>query len=140
MIFFSTGTEPLTIIATAPVMVVQFGLGRFYDNVYGNPFMTTVPALSNYANDYIFPSPSHLDNVQVINTVAITIKRRDVDGLRLNGQPLQVQSQTLKVKSLSIKAYNTKGKHLATIIQHERDKQNMFHSKVKDSQIKHKNM
>ena len=80
-------------------MVVQYGLGQDYDNVYGAPFMITVPALTNYANDYIFPSPSHLHNVQFINTVAITIKRKDVDGLRLNGQPLQVQLQKLKVKS-----------------------------------------
>ena len=95
-------------------MVVQYGLGQNYDNVYGDPFMTTVPALSNYANDYIFPSPSYIDNVQYIDTVAITIKREDVDGLRLNGLPLQVSSQTkfvvgfVKIKNYSVHAYKGK--------------------------------
>ena len=89
-IYFNAETDPLTITSTAPVMVIQYGLSFQYDNVYGDAFMTTVPALTNYANSYLFPSPSKIDNASYTNTLAITIKRSDNAGLRLNGLPLQV--------------------------------------------------
>ena len=92
--FFFSETEPTTVISTSPIMVIQYGLSYDYDHVYGDAFMTTVPSLDNFANNYIFPSPSHLDNVHYINTLAITIKKDDVTGLRLNGLPIQVPSKT----------------------------------------------
>ena len=73
-------------------MVIQYGLSETYDHVNGDPFMTSVPALTNYANDSIFPSPSDVypSSNDVIYTLAITIKRSDSAGLRLNGIPLKV--------------------------------------------------
>ena len=84
-------------------MVIQYGLSYDYDHVYGDAFMTTVPALTNYGNDYVFPSPSKLDNVNYINTLAITIRQSDATGLRLNGLPLQVtlHAQQLLAKPIT---------------------------------------
>ena len=37
-----------------PILAVQFALGRAVDG-YGDPFMTVVPAINQYSNNYIVP-------------------------------------------------------------------------------------
>ena len=69
-------------------MVVQYGLRREYDFVNGDPFMKTVPSLTNFANNYTFPSPGLDLNFTLI--LAITIKSKHRNGLFLDDQPIKV--------------------------------------------------
>ena len=69
-------------------MVVQYGLSQDYDSVNGDPFMKTVPSLTNFASNYAFPSPGLDKNFSL--TLAITIKSNHKNGLFLDGQPIKV--------------------------------------------------
>ena len=69
-------------------MVVQYGLSQGYDSVNGNPFMATVPSLTNFANNYEFPSPGLDKNFTL--TLAITIKSKHRNDLFLDDQSIKV--------------------------------------------------
>lgn len=81
------GTDPTVITAVNPIMVVQYGLGQDYDDITGDPSMSSLPALSNFGNNYVFPAPSNPKETY-INTLIITIRRSFKLGLLLDGSPL----------------------------------------------------
>ena len=77
--------------AKGPVTVLQYGLSQQTDNIYGDASMTTIPALSNFANDYVFPyMPCYLSFANCTNTLAIIIKRSIKRELTLDGNRISV--------------------------------------------------
>jgi hypothetical protein len=48
------GTDPVVVTSVAPLSVVQYGVGQLYDRVQGEPFMTVIPGIGNYLNEYYF--------------------------------------------------------------------------------------
>jgi hypothetical protein len=72
------GSEPIVILSTKPISVIQYCADN--ENMYGNPFMTTVQGISQYENVYKFATESYSG---VKSTVAITLKRNDMSGLSL---------------------------------------------------------
>jgi hypothetical protein len=75
------GSEPIVILSTKPISVIQYCADN--ENMYGNPFMSTVQGISQYENVYKFVTESYSG---VKSTVAITLKRNDMSGLSLGGK------------------------------------------------------
>ena len=48
-----------SIVSNNPVLVVQFAQGRRADNTDSDPFMTVIPAIDQYSNNYVIPFSSH---------------------------------------------------------------------------------
>lgn len=88
------GTEPTVVTALDPISVVQYGIGKLYDNIDGGPFMTVMPGLNNYLNVYHFIIPNVY--APLTNYLAISIHSTEVGGLLLDG------SQLVHVKSYAI--------------------------------------
>lgn len=50
-----------SVVANKPVLVVQYSLGYFLDQV-GDPFMLVIPPISQYSNNFTFTSPTRYTN------------------------------------------------------------------------------
>ena len=70
-------------------MVMQYSLSQYFDDVGGDTFMSTVPALNNFASDYTYQAPFIEDHWYTV-TLIITIKNSEKNGLLLDQQPIQV--------------------------------------------------
>jgi hypothetical protein len=96
LIALTGGSDPMTITANKPIMVVQYGHDG--DNIAGDPFMMNVQGVSQFVDSYKFEVPSFYDSGS--NSVAITAKKADVGGIELNGLPIgQWEIKTLPVVS-----------------------------------------
>ncbi|XP_053388047.1 uncharacterized protein LOC128551287 [Mercenaria mercenaria] len=76
------GTDPTVILSDQPVNVVQYGFTEYGD--LGDSFMTSVPAVTHFSNDYVFATPFPDKNFTY--RLAITIERSHLDGLLLSGK------------------------------------------------------
>jgi hypothetical protein len=89
------GAWPLDIVASQPVLVVQYADSSTHDsNGYGDPFLLVVPPVSQYANRYAVPiapySPSedlHSEGLPD-NYLNVIVATADAASLRQNGQPI----------------------------------------------------
>ncbi|XP_053388045.1 uncharacterized protein LOC123542503 [Mercenaria mercenaria] len=86
------GTDALVIITDKKVNVVQYGLSKYYDHIDADPFMTSVPAVQHYSNNYQIPTPFASDGF--IITIAITIRQKHLSGLLFDGQLIDLQTAT----------------------------------------------
>ncbi|XP_053408081.1 uncharacterized protein LOC123560552 [Mercenaria mercenaria] len=96
------GSEPVVILSTKPVSVIQY----FHDgeNMYGNPFMTTVQGLGQYLSSYKFYT-ENFDSTT--STIAVTVKRNDSSGLILNGKSMSSWSAKTRNVSRPVEDYVT---------------------------------
>ena len=81
------GTEPVIATANDSFLLTQYGVGYDYDNVNGDPFMTVVPGIDQYLNDYKFTVPRGYYTVK--SYVAIIVQKSQQTGLFLDGLSLQ---------------------------------------------------
>ncbi|XP_053407495.1 uncharacterized protein LOC128559542 isoform X3 [Mercenaria mercenaria] len=77
-------SNPSVIIADKPISVIQYCYDR--DTMYGDPFMTTVQAISQFENTYEFITDFDRMNTGIWPvTLAITALSTDVSGILLDG-------------------------------------------------------
>ena len=66
-----------------------------------NSFMTLIPALSQYSNNYRFATPSYKGQ----HFVAVIVQAKDFTGLKLDGLPLETARRYYTVTTLSAETY-----------------------------------
>ena len=89
-------------------MVMQYSLSQYFDDVGGDTFMSTVPALNNFASDYTYQAPFIEDHRYTV-TLTITIKKSEKNGLLLDQQPIQVLFCQPRVEVTSCFIYKVMG-------------------------------
>ncbi|XP_053383507.1 uncharacterized protein LOC123540518 [Mercenaria mercenaria] len=83
------GNRPTVIVSDNPISVVQFGFGNGYPlSGVGDPFMTVIPGLGNFLNNYSFAIPNIYRNAQ--NHLSIIIPTKYIQGLVLDGLNLTI--------------------------------------------------
>jgi hypothetical protein len=85
------GTDPVVVTSAAPISVVQYGVGYDYDRVNGAPFMTVIPGISNYLNEYYFVVPSVY--IYLNNYLSVIVPSSQAYELYLDGSSLTVIKQ-----------------------------------------------
>jgi hypothetical protein len=85
------GTDPVVVTSAAAISVFQYGVGHYYDNVHGKPFMTVIPGISNYLNNYYFVVPSLYNDLN--NFLSVIVPSSLVQELYLDGSSLKVIKQ-----------------------------------------------
>ncbi|XP_053372629.1 uncharacterized protein LOC123560550 [Mercenaria mercenaria] len=89
------GSDPAVLISNKPVSVVQYCTDN--ENMYGNPFMTTVQGISQYVDSYKFKTESY-DSLD--GALAITVNKHNASGLTLNGRSMSSwNAKTISVAS-----------------------------------------
>ncbi|XP_053403527.1 IgGFc-binding protein-like [Mercenaria mercenaria] len=73
---FSTGSEPVVVRSNTTISVMSYG-------VQGGPFMTVVPGIKNFMNEYHFVVPSTYSSFN--NSLAVVIQSAQSSGLILDG-------------------------------------------------------
>ena len=84
---------PVVIRCSQRCAVYQYNQGGSLDNTQYDPFLTTVPGLSQFYRDYLFNGPT-MSGTNYIIYVNIIIDSQYLSGLRLDGQPLVPLAQT----------------------------------------------
>jgi hypothetical protein len=77
------GSDPALIMATKPISVFQYYVDN--QNTNGSIYMTTVQGISQYVNSYRFNTETFSG---IYNTVALTVTKRSLNGINLNGRNL----------------------------------------------------
>ncbi|XP_053388412.1 uncharacterized protein LOC128551539 [Mercenaria mercenaria] len=77
------GSDPAVIISNKPINVVQYCVDN--ENMNGDPFMTNVQGIDQFVDSYTFVTQKYFNSE---STVAITVKRNNTSGLRLNGKSI----------------------------------------------------
>ncbi|XP_066304996.1 IgGFc-binding protein-like isoform X1 [Branchiostoma lanceolatum] len=87
---FDAGSdEYLHILATEPVMLMQYSKTGDADNTATDPFMLMIPPLQQFAADYTFATTQLIsDPSSLTHHLNIAIQDSEKGGLRLNGNPL----------------------------------------------------
>lgn len=80
---FLMGTDPVVVTSSEHISVVQYGLGSDYDSVDGDPFMTLIPSIDNYLNEYYFVIPTAYSTFS--NYISVIVPMSKVNGLLLDG-------------------------------------------------------
>lgn len=80
---FLMGTDPVVVTSSEHISVVQYGLGKNYDSVDGDPYMTLIPSIDNYLNAYYFVIPEAYSNLTSFISVIVPLSK--VHGLWLDG-------------------------------------------------------
>jgi hypothetical protein len=85
------GIDPVVVISAEPISVVQYGVGYYYDRVKGGPFMTVIPGIGNYLNEYYFVVPSVY--IYLNNYLSVIVPSSQAHELYLDGSSLTVIKQ-----------------------------------------------
>ncbi|XP_053381634.1 uncharacterized protein LOC123562988 isoform X2 [Mercenaria mercenaria] len=80
-------TEAVVVTAERPFSATQYGVNYDYDHTTGDPFMTVVPSVDQYINDYTFTVPHAYYGVKQYS--AIIVPKLSIDGLVLDGSSVQ---------------------------------------------------
>ncbi|XP_053387615.1 uncharacterized protein LOC123542475 [Mercenaria mercenaria] len=80
------GTDATVITSDKPLNVIQYGYtAKRSDHVdYGDAFMASVPAVTHFSNNYVFPTPFPDKNFTY--RIAVTIQNNHFNGLLLDGR------------------------------------------------------
>ena len=85
--FFTSSTTYCSVVANKPVLVSQLGIGGGNDNI-GDPIISILPSLDQYANRYSFFSLNTTDfNIHQIS-VSVLAQYYQPSSIRLDGQPI----------------------------------------------------
>ncbi|XP_053380357.1 uncharacterized protein LOC128548860 [Mercenaria mercenaria] len=92
-------TEALVLTSDHPFSLTQYGVSYDSDDNSGNPFMTVVPGVDQYINNYIFTVPhGYYGNLK--QYVSLIVPKMYKDSLVLDGMSLHVYNQTNRAKIL----------------------------------------
>ena len=85
--FFTSSTTYCSVVANKPVLVSQLGIGGGTDSI-GDPIISILPSLDQYANRYSFFSLNTTDfNIHQIS-VSVLAQYYQPSSIRLDGQPI----------------------------------------------------
>ena len=88
--FYSS--EILSITSSQNILVTQYGHGS--SNIYGDPSLTTIPAITQFVNRCNFEVPTIFYDPSVVSVIIDSVF--DISGLQLNGAPI-VSAETVSV-------------------------------------------
>ena len=89
--FYETiSTSAMSIEASAPVLIGQYANGHTYDNTTGDPFLSLVPPVEQYGNDYTLSTPESGFDSHYINIWGPA----RVGSVLLDGQPIAADQFT----------------------------------------------
>eukprot|EP00058_Branchiostoma_floridae_P010573 XP_002596061.1 hypothetical protein BRAFLDRAFT_118067 [Branchiostoma floridae] len=87
--FGAASDEYLHVLASEPVILMQYSKTGDADNTATDPFMVMIPPLQQFAADYTFATTQLIsDPASLTHHLNIAIKDSEKAGLRLNGNPL----------------------------------------------------
>jgi hypothetical protein len=86
--FFAS--EIFSITSSENILVTQYGHGS--SNIYGDPSLTVIPALTQFINRCSFQVPDTFTDPSVVSIVIDSAS--DVSGLKLNGSPIVAAEST----------------------------------------------
>ena len=81
----TTLSAPAYIVASNPILAVQFSNGTSWDGVVSDPFMMIVPPYQQFLGGYVFSTPASGFNTNYFNSAVVT---PGVPGMQLSGNPL----------------------------------------------------
>ena len=86
--FFTSSTTYCSVVANKPVLVSQLGIGGGTDSI-GDPIISILPSLDQYANRYSFFSLSATDfDIHQISVSVLAQQYYQPSSIRLDGQPI----------------------------------------------------
>ena len=88
--FEGPSDQGLYLVSNKPVQLAQFCKSWGADATrYSDPFMSIVPAVSQYVGDYVFSTVTSLtEDDPFRHYVSLIIHSQHTDGIKLNGQPI----------------------------------------------------
>lgn len=79
----SKSRENHVIVTSQPSLVIQYAKGFSVDNSLYDPFMSTVPAISQYRSEYTVFIPKHLSKNDFISFINIAIRTKELTNIRI---------------------------------------------------------
>lgn len=99
--------DAYSVTAKLPILVAVF---TTYVNFSISPFMSIVPAINQFSNDYIVAGPSKLSNGQPYsNFMSIIIDNKYASGIKMNGNIIQpIQETSISLNNVNYKCMTVK--------------------------------
>lgn len=109
----SKSTENHVILTSKPSLVIQYGKGYSVDNSIFDPYMSTVPAISQYTNDYTIFIPTHLSKNYFITFINIAVKTKELNNIQITKDGnIQLTFKSSECSSIASAQYSVCSKQL----------------------------